>query len=193
MKFFIPFLFFTILLGAGSCAKNGQPADESKVFDGTGEVLALDKQNGSVTIDHGDIEGLMSAMTMDFDVRDGKLLEDIAVGDEVKFSLKRNGEEIEVISILKTGSRAISGAEVYRESCARCHGKKGEGAKKGISLIEGHALSHPKEDFLKQVRDGGKKMPSFSDKLSEKEIIAVVRHVREVIQKDLREDEGHEH
>jgi mono/diheme cytochrome c family protein len=77
----------------------------------------------------------------------------------------------------------LDAAGIFKENCARCHGDAGLGTDKGISLVKGHALHHPEGDFIRQVTDGEKdKMPSFKDKLSEEEIKAVVRYVREVIQ-----------
>ena len=87
------------------------------------------------------------------------------------------------------------GAMIYHENCARCHGDKGEGAKKGIPLISGHALHHSFDEYIEQVNDGTeKKMPAFKDKLSPEEITAVVNHVRNVVQAGIeRGAEHHEH
>lgn len=83
----------------------------------------------------------------------------------------------------ETAAFARSGSEIYAASCAECHGKDGEGAEKGISLIKGHALYHSEEDFLNRVTNGKKDvMPAFRDKLTEAEIAEVVRFVREGIQ-----------
>ncbi|NNE67123.1 MAG: hypothetical protein HKN33_11215 [Pyrinomonadaceae bacterium] len=187
-------LFFTVLFATVLAISCTNPTEEGpQVFHGTGKILAVDAEKGTVTIDHGEIKGLMSAMTMDFDAKDKKILENIDVGDQVKFSLSKFGEDIDLVSIRRQGEKTISGAKIYLESCARCHGERGEGKKKGIPLIEGHALEHSKEDFLKQVRMGGEDMPAFDDKLSEKEIAAVVDYVRDQIQKGLRKDEESKH
>lgn len=75
------------------------------------------------------------------------------------------------------------GREIYTSNCAECHGGNGEGTKKGISLIKGHALLHTAEDFVDRVTYGkADVMPSFKDKLTEAEIAEVVRYVREDIQ-----------
>ena len=186
-------LTFLVLILIVSCDGAGTVETPPKVFHAKGRVVVIDMEKGTATIDHEEIKGLMSAMTMDFPAKEKKLLEGLENGDLVEFSLSKFGEDIEIVSLRKTGETTISGATLYKESCAKCHGDDGEGKRKGIPLIEGHALSHPEEDFLKQVREGGKKMPSFSDKLSEKEIAAVVDYVRKEIQKGLRKDTGHEH
>lgn len=78
---------------------------------------------------------------------------------------------------------SMNGREIYVTSCAECHGANGEGTKKGISLIKGHALHHPSEDFINRVTNGkSDKMPAFKGKLTEAEIAEVVRYVREDIQ-----------
>ena len=90
-----------------------------------------------------------------------------------------------------TADVSDTGSKVYRANCAECHGTDGEGAEKGISLIKGHALHHTAEDFVRRVRDGkGKVMPAFGGRLSEEEIGAVVRHVRDVIQKPYVEEKN---
>lgn len=169
--------------------KNNAPKD----YKATGRIVSVDKVKSIATIDHEKIEGLMSAMTMDFPVLNTSLLKSIERGDEVEFTLRHEGDDLKVTAIRRTGSRLPNGSEIYKVNCARCHGDKGEGAKKGIPLIEGHALGHPLEDFLEQVKNGGKKMPTFSDKLTDEEIVAVVNYVREDIQKGLRKEASHEH
>lgn len=176
-----------------SCTRNPETASEE--FTGKGEVASIDKETASVTIEHEEIKGLMSAMTMTFSAKERDLLNDFEKGDAVEFTLEKTDEGLTLIKIKKTVRVRADGAEIFKQSCAKCHGGKGEGAKKGIPLIEGHALNHPEEDFLKQVKEGGEKMPSFSDKLKDEEIAAVVRYVRDGIQKGLRKDDvgGHKH
>ena len=66
--------------------------------------------------------------------------------------------------------------ETYAKRCATCHGEKGEGGAavvegkkiKGPSLRSGHALTHPDEDYVKQIVKGGDGMPAFGSKLSAK-------------------------
>ena len=87
---------------------------------------------------------------------------------------------------------ASDGAELYKTNCAACHGTSGEGGKKGIPLVSGHALHHTEADYVEQVKDGkDKKMPAFKDKLSPDEIDAVVKYVRNVVQAGI--DRGVEH
>ena len=56
----------------------------------SGEVTKIDKPNGRVTLRHGEIKNLdMPPMTMNFRVRDGKLLDAVAIGDRVRFTAEK--------------------------------------------------------------------------------------------------------
>ena len=78
----------------------------------------------------------------------------------------------------------------FKKDCSVCHGEDGKGGLKTIddkklkvpSLIEGHALHHADEDFVKQITKGGDGMPKFGDKLTPEEINTLVRFVRHEFQ-----------
>ena len=56
----------------------------------TGEVTKLDKTNSRITLRHGEIKNLdMPPMTMTFRVREGKLLDSVAVGERVRFTAEK--------------------------------------------------------------------------------------------------------
>lgn len=61
--------------------------------DVDGEVTRIDKAQAKLTLRHGEIKSLdMPAMTMVFRVRDPKWLDEVAVGDKVRFAVeKRDG------------------------------------------------------------------------------------------------------
>jgi mono/diheme cytochrome c family protein len=167
--------------------------DGPKTYSSTGTVVSTDLAERQIAIAHEDIPGLMKAMTMDFKVKDAVMLDGLKGGDKVAFDLEKDGKEMTVTKLAKIGE-TVSGAEVFKANCAECHGAKGEGAKKGIPLISGHALDHPEEEHLAQVRDGeGKKMPAFKEKLTDEEIKAVVRFVREELQKGAKPASGEVH
>lgn len=65
----------------------------SDVQKGTaqGTVVAVDTAANEVTLDHGEISGIMSAMTMSFPVADPKLLAGLAPGTQVEFDLEYAG------------------------------------------------------------------------------------------------------
>lgn len=177
------------------------PAAEStpgtQIYQAKGVVKGINKAAGEIAIAHEEIPGLMSAMTMDFKVSDKAMLESVVPGDSVDFELERKGSDLTVNKIIKVGgNELVAGESVFRSNCAECHGDKGAGTEKGLSFLEGHALDHSREDFVKRVREGKEdKMPAFGDKLSEEEIEAVVSYVRDVIQKDVKKKDtgGHDH
>jgi len=57
---------------------------------GDGEVRKVDKAQGKLTLRHGPLENLsMPAMTMIFKVADPKMLDNLKVGDKVKFTAEK--------------------------------------------------------------------------------------------------------
>jgi Cu/Ag efflux protein CusF len=198
MKIIILFVLTAFALSACNSGNQGENAEKQK-YKSIGVVKAIDAEKSEITIDHEDIPGFMSAMEMDYSVSDRKLLESVKTDDKVEFDIEQKGSEIFLTKINKTGevAKQINASEIYKANCAKCHGENGEGIKgKGISFLKGHALHHPEEDFIKQVENGEEnKMPAFKDKLSEDEIAAVVKYVREEIQNtaDKKEDKSHKH
>ena len=62
-------------------------AETPKLFQGVGKITAIDAPSGFVTIRHETIPGLMDAMEMQFEAKPAKLLEGLATGDKVEFTL----------------------------------------------------------------------------------------------------------
>ena len=71
---------------------------------GHGVVRGLDAQGAGVTIEHDEIPGLMVAMTMTFSVDDPALLAGVAVGDEVDFLVRQDGERY-VVTQIRPGAK----------------------------------------------------------------------------------------
>ncbi len=185
-------LLAIVSIFAFACSKSGgEPAKD--VYRSTGKITAVDRAASKVTIDHKDIPGYMSAMEMTFAVAGPEMLNGIKPGDLVVFEMERSGSATSITRIDKTGE-AVSGSEIYRTNCAVCHGENGAGEKRGIPLISGHALAHSEEEYIKRVENGspGKMLP-FRDKLSPEEIRAVVKYVREEMQKGMDRNAGHKH
>lgn len=61
------------------------PAVLGKPYPGTGMVKLLNRKEGWVEIEHGEIKDLMPAMVMEFWVRDPALMKRVRVGDQVDF------------------------------------------------------------------------------------------------------------
>lgn len=192
----ILFIFVTIFSGCSTGNVANLNADLFRqTYKSKGVIRKVDPAAGTVTIDHEDIPGYMTAMEMTNPVADPSLLTAVKAGDKVDFEILRDGSKITFTKFTKTGEQpVVNGAEVYAASCSECHGAKGEGAKKGIPLTTGHALDHSETEQIKQVTDGKTgKMPAFREKLTLEQIKEVVRFVREEIQKDAKRDEGHKH
>jgi Cu/Ag efflux protein CusF len=71
----------------------------SKGETGRGEGVVLDTHaDGRIVIEHGDIPGIMKAMTMEFEI-DPDLLTGIDSGDRVSFTIENAGGRYHVRSI----------------------------------------------------------------------------------------------
>jgi Cu/Ag efflux protein CusF len=65
-----------------------------------GEVRKVDKAAKKITIKHGPIPNIeMPAMTMVFQVKDPKMLEQVKAGDKIKFTADKSGDAYRVTSI----------------------------------------------------------------------------------------------
>ena len=63
--------------------------------EGQGTVVGVDAAKQQITLDHGEIPGVMGAMTMTFAVSDPKLLEGVAPGARVEFEVEeRDGRYV---------------------------------------------------------------------------------------------------
>jgi protein SCO1/2 len=58
-----------------------------------------------IIIDHENIPGLMEAMTMIFEPDDPQLLNGLAPGNQVRFTLQKRGERLLLVAIEKDGGR----------------------------------------------------------------------------------------
>ena len=102
------------LIVAGAC--NHQPANNQTIaptpagpeaavaantYHGVGVVKSINAKPPAIEIDHGDIEGLMPAMQMEFPVTDANLLNGIAVNDRIDFTIEAAKGEMKVTAIKK--------------------------------------------------------------------------------------------
>lgn len=86
-----------LLLGLAPLGCGGQAPAAPR--SGHGVIRGLDPAAGAITLEHGPIEGLMSAMTMTFALADPSLAAGLRVGDEVDFSLREEGDRLVVTAI----------------------------------------------------------------------------------------------
>ncbi|MGB7438789.1 MAG: cytochrome c [Candidatus Acidiferrum sp.] len=68
---------------------------------------------------------------------------------------------------------------VYKEHCAKCHGKTAEGRHfGGPSLISEKVASASTEDLRNIITDGKGRMPKFASKLTPDQIDALVHQIQ---------------
>lgn len=78
-------------------------AVQTNSYQGVGIVkhVYTNPKAPAIEIDHGDIEGLMPAMQMEFPVTDPALLNGIAVNDRIDFTIDNTAGQMKVIAIKK--------------------------------------------------------------------------------------------
>lgn len=77
-----------------------QAASPAALTDG--EVRKVDKETGKVTLRHGEIKNLnMAAMTMVLRVQDPAMLEQVKVGDKVRFAADRVNGAVTIVQLEK--------------------------------------------------------------------------------------------
>jgi Cu(I)/Ag(I) efflux system protein CusF len=87
--------------GAGHGPMMNMPGEMPPV---EAEVRRIDKDNGKITLKHGEIKNMdMPPMTMVFNVADKALLEGVAVGDKVRFTASQDKGQmrVESLSVIK--------------------------------------------------------------------------------------------
>jgi protein SCO1/2 len=80
------------VLGCDAGEGDGGPG----VYSARGTVEDVDQEGRQVLIDHGDVDGLMPAMTMNFVVPDDDVLARLATGQIIEFELRFTGRSYEV-------------------------------------------------------------------------------------------------
>ena len=76
------------------------------------------------------------------------------------------------------------GAEVFAQSCASCHGSRGEGGR-GPAIGDGRAADRlTADEMIALITDGGDTMPAFGGELTDEQIAQVVAYVRDLLGTD---------
>lgn len=76
-------------------------AQSGASYEGQGKVVKVDEKGKEITLQHGEIKGLMPAMTMGFPVKLADVLKGIREGDRVRFTISPQGAEFVVEKIAK--------------------------------------------------------------------------------------------
>ncbi len=74
---------------------------QTNQYKAAGVVKALNPKGPAIEIDHGDVEGLMPAMQMEFPVTDSNLLNGLAVNDKIDFTIENATDGMKVVAIKK--------------------------------------------------------------------------------------------
>ena len=82
-------------------ASGPEAAVAPRSYPGVGTVKAINPKAPSIEIAHGDIEGLMPAMQMEFDVSDAALLNGLQVNDQIDFTIEDRTGIMRVTAIKK--------------------------------------------------------------------------------------------
>lgn len=88
--------------------------------------------------------------------------------------------------LAQEGSKAASGSAVFKSKCVICHGADGSGNTplgKQLQAANLHSKDVQKlkdAELHKIVHDGQANMPAFADQLSNEEITAVIKYVRQL-------------
>ena len=86
---------------ASTPASGPAAAVQTNQYKAVGVVKALNPKGPAIEIDHGDVEGLMPAMQMEFPVTDANLLNGLAVNDRIDFTIENATDGMKVIAIKK--------------------------------------------------------------------------------------------
>lgn len=76
------------------------PAED---HSGAGTIRGIDPESRQLTIEHGDIPGLMKAMTMSYTAAPNVPIDDLEVGDPIEFRVKEQ-EGVYIVVQIERGS-----------------------------------------------------------------------------------------
>ena len=75
------------------------PGQSGLTYGGKGMIIEVDQGERKITLNHEEIQGLMPAATMEYDVESAGLLQGLKSGDRVRFKLDSRGIEFVVVDI----------------------------------------------------------------------------------------------
>lgn len=92
-----------LVVGASLAWASALAAD---TFNAEGVVNAVKAKENKLTITHGPINGLMGGMTMDFNVLDPSMLDNVRAGSKIRFILIKDSQGNLVVSDLESVTTA---------------------------------------------------------------------------------------
>jgi protein SCO1/2 len=98
-----------LLLAALLACDVAQQSQRARRVHGRGVVEAVDVAEKQVVIDHEDIPGVMPAMSMSFDVGDPRLLETLAPGQQIEFTLELREQSLRVVAARVLAETGVAG------------------------------------------------------------------------------------
>jgi len=91
-----------------------------------------------------------------------------------------------VTAVFAVSSPITQGKKLFLNNCASCHGVNAQG-KIGPALNgTGHSAHHSPMAMMQKIKKGGKIMPSFRDKLSDEEIMYIIRYLKSIWPKNVQ-------
>ena len=87
--------------GSPAAAKTEDAKDAAKVYQAVGVVESINDARTTVQINHEDIKDLMPAMSMHFEVQSPALLEQVAPGNRVSFTLQQTPHGLVITELRK--------------------------------------------------------------------------------------------
>jgi protein SCO1/2 len=98
----------SLLLAASALACSRGPG--LHLYPAHGIVRGIQVETGQILIEHDEIEGLMPAMTMSFDVPDRALLARLAVGQTIEFTVEQTDKSYRLVEATVTAEAGSAGA-----------------------------------------------------------------------------------
>ncbi len=74
---------------------------EPEYFEGTGRIVSIPPSKRNLIVKHGKIPGFMNAMTMPINVRDTTIIQGIAPGDSIRFTIESTGNSAVISEVEK--------------------------------------------------------------------------------------------
>jgi protein SCO1/2 len=87
MKSFFTFIFLALALAGCKSTGNESNSSDAKRYPFKGKVVSVDKAKKTATIDHEEIPGFMSAMTMAFPIHEDWVWNELTPGSEIQAEL----------------------------------------------------------------------------------------------------------